>query len=113
MTNWYAEGMKLGKYAESLEEGTNSAEPVNDRIHHIGDDTGDLITRAYRTDGLSAATEVLTGYFDEFNANRTAHNRAALSPEHAAGNLVWAFKPQGLNVGEQEEVSRAFRKLRP
>jgi hypothetical protein len=111
--NWNDEGKKIGKYAESLEHDTLKRGLVDDQIHSIGDDMGDLITKAYCTDGVDAAVGALVGYFDEYNKNRAAHGTPPLTPANATAHLPWAFKPEALKKNEIEEVRKGFRRLRP
>lgn len=86
---------------------------INDQIHHIGDDMGDLITEAYRTVGVSAAVDALVGYFGEFNANRAAHGTPEFTSADATAQLPWAFKPNTLKKNKIDQVRKGFRQLRP
>lgn len=112
MSAWRIAGEKIGKYAAMLEHGTSKSLDVNDAFHHIGDDTGDLISRAYRTDGLEAAVAALEGYFGGFNAGRIKYGRSVISAMNATASLGFAFKSSGLNRAQQDEVREAFLELR-
>mgnify|MGYP007082154815 CR=1 FL=1 len=76
--------------------------------HHIGDDTGRLISKAYRLAGAVAAANVLAAYVDGNNALRAAHQLRDLTAQNAVANLSLAISPDGITAAEQAEVRAAF-----
>lgn len=81
---------------------------MNDNEHHIGDDTGRLISEAYRTAGAVAAAAILATYVDANNAWRAAHQLRELTAQNAVANLSLAISPDGITAAEQAEVRAAF-----
>ena len=116
MTNLQAyldQANKIGTYAADLEAGADQARGTQDEIHHLGDDTGDLITEVYREHGAVAAVDVIDAYLDAFNARRAADGIQPVSPAHAIKNLAWAIKPTGITADEQQQVRDAFARRHP
>lgn len=107
LTELLARSTKVGAYAAKLEM-ADEKRGSQDNLHHLGDDTGDLVTKAYREHGAEAAAKVIEAYLVEFNSSRAAANLRPVSPQDSIANLGWAIKPQGLTDGEQDEVSSAF-----
>lgn len=104
-----AEGEKLGTLAGTLDVGTLNGEQPNDTVHHLGDDTGKLLTKTYRSPGgVGAAADVLDGYLDGFNQVRRKNGLPELTAAAAVKNSGWAFPSAGLNDKEQQEVRDAF-----
>ncbi|PWJ22999.1 hypothetical protein ATK17_3956 [Branchiibius hedensis] len=104
-----ARAKEIGAYAAELELGiAKSGSKPDDLIHHLGDDTGRVITDAYRLAGAGLAAEVVDAYLVSFNAARARAGWAPLSREDAIHNLQWAILPQGITAEEQQEVRAAF-----
>lgn len=76
--------------------------------HHIGDDTGRLISKAYRIAGAVAASKVLAAYVEGSNALRAAHQLRELTAQMAVASLPLAISPDGITAAEQAEVRAAF-----
>ncbi|RKQ83547.1 hypothetical protein U746_3109 [Mycolicibacterium mucogenicum 261Sha1.1M5] len=76
--------------------------------HHVGDDTGRLISKAYRIAGAGAAAKVLAAYVDGNNALRAAHQLRELTAQMAVASLPLAISPDGITADEQAEVRAAF-----
>lgn len=104
---------EIGTYAADLEAGVDQARGTQDEIHHLGDDTGDLITDVYRKHGAIAAVDVIDAYLDAFNARRTADGIQPVSPAHAIKNLAWAIKSHGITTDEQQRVRDEFTRRHP
>lgn len=81
---------------------------MNDTGHHIGDDTGRLISEAYRTAGATGAAAILDTYVDANNTWRAAHQLRELTAQNAVANLSLAISPDGITAAEQAEVRAAF-----
>lgn len=110
LRNYLDQGSDRGKAAAAMErDGRKYGHLYDDNIHHIGDDTGKVVTRAYRELGAEAAADVIDRYRDALNAGRRADGIAELSPEHTIKNLGFAFPGPGLTTAEQDDVSAAFR----
>jgi hypothetical protein len=77
---------------------------MNDTGHHMGDDTGRLISEAYRTAGATGAAAILNAYVDANNAWRAAHQLRELTAQNAVANLSLAISPDGITAAEQAEV---------
>lgn len=102
------EGAVIGRFAAELEEGMRFGQPVNDRLHHLGDDTGAALTRAFRAGGAAAAADVIDAYLEAFNEFRKSHGHEPLSPTNAIKNLAWAITPKGITELEQAAVRDEF-----
>ncbi len=99
----------VGRHAADLEDlppGTEN--PPDDKIHHLGDDTGDLITSAYRLGGAADAADVVDTYLSAFNRFRVSRRITRLTPAYAIANLSWAIRPGGISAREQDAVRDAF-----
>lgn len=104
-----AEGEKLGALAGTQEAGILKGKQPDDTTHHVGDDTGKLLTKTYRSSGgAGAAADVLDGYLDGFNQMRRKGGQPELTAAAAVKNLGWAFPSAGLNDKEQQQVREAF-----
>ncbi|MBC9958368.1 hypothetical protein [Yimella sp. cx-51] len=92
---------------------TKPGQSVDDNIHHVGDDTGELITDAYRLGGAELAADVLDAYFAEFNRVRSTKGWTELSPTSAVKHLRWAIKSDGITPDEQKAVQDTFTARHP
>ena len=105
------EARETGTRAATYEE-IRKERGQHDSSHHLGDDTGDLITLAYRHSGAEASAEIIYAYLESFNRKRSVDGISPLSPTNAVRNLVQAIKPErGITRAEQEEVAAAFIRL--
>ncbi|MCY7286823.1 MAG: hypothetical protein LH624_00845 [Cryobacterium sp.] len=102
------EGSKIGNYAAGLEEGVRKGQDPDDTVHHLGDDTGAAISRAYRSGGTSDAADVIDDYLDAFNDVRKSNGLAPLTAAASVKNFGWAFAPNGINDVEQADVREEF-----
>lgn len=107
LTQLLTDAKKTGAWAAKLETAVKNR-GTDDHLHHLGDDTGDLITQAYRSHGADAAAEVIEVYLASFNSGRAKASVRPVSPAEAIANLGWAIKPQGITSDEQSEVRSAF-----
>lgn len=98
---------KVGAWAAQLES-VDENRGANDQIHHLGDDTGDLITQAYREFGADAAAQVIEAYLASFNSARSKAGVRRITDEEAIAHLEWAIRPQGISEEEQRQVRFAF-----
>lgn len=102
--------MTVGNYAADLEL-VDKDRGEKDNIHHLGDDTGDLITEAYRQHGGAVAgADVIDAYLDAFNARRQKDGVRKVTPAEAIAHLSWAIKPNGITRSEQEQVAAEFKR---
>ena len=108
------EATATGTHAANLEDLGRSTgrTDTRDDIHHLGDDTGKLITEAYRlgdtATGPRLAANVIDAYLIAFNERRATSSIAPLTPQHAIANLSWAIVPTGITENEQAEVTADF-----
>ncbi len=103
---------KVGTYAADLEAvGTKRGSAGH--LHHVGDDTGAIVTEAYRQHGAAAAADVLDAYLDAFNARRQKDGIRQLTPAEAIAHLGWAILPQGITQEEQQQVAAEFSRHHP
>lgn len=103
------EAREVGRHAADLEDlppGTKT--PPDDKNHHLGDDTGDLITSAYRLGGAADAADVVDTYLSAFNRFRVSRRITPLTPEYTIANLSWAIRPGGITTTEQGDVRDSF-----
>lgn len=107
-----AEGSKIGTYAAILEEGVRKGKNPDDTVHHLGDDTGAAVSRAYRSGGVSAAADVIDGYLAAFNEVRVSNGLEPLTAPAAVKNFAWAFASNGINDAEQADVREEFLRRR-
>lgn len=101
---------EIGIYAAKLEIGL-PAGTVDDTLHHMGDDTGRVITDAYRLAGAELAAKIIDTYLDSLNETRVNAGGVALDPHQAIRHLQWATN--ALTQPEQEEVRTAFAARHP
>lgn len=66
---------------------TNPGRGSRDHIQHVGDDAGDLITKAYRQHGADVAADVIEAYRAAFNASRSKVGIRQVSPGEAIAHL--------------------------
>lgn len=111
-----AQATKVGAYAAELERGLEkpgSPRGKDDHLHHAGDDTGRLVTEAYRAHGADAAAQVIEAYLAEFNRQRARDGVPALSAKQVIAHLPWAIMPTGITSDQQAEVCKAFERRNP
>lgn len=103
------EATHVGSWMADLETAFKPKERgTHDEIHHLGDDTGDLVTQAYRHHGAETAASVIEAYLVAFNARRRQDGIRPLTPPEAIANIAWAIRSGGITRAEQAEVRDAF-----
>lgn len=109
-----ASAAHVGRHAASIEQGLfEHGQKKSDDIHHLGDDTGRLVTRAYSAGGAAGAADVIDSYLAAFNRVRSENGRAELSAHDAIDNLQWAIVDDGITRTEQYEVRAEFARRHP
>lgn len=102
----------VGRYAESLEQGISASGRTphpDDALHHLGDDTGRLISEGLNVGGISGGADVINAYLQAFNRARTKHGMRQLLPRLAVKNLQWAIiTPEQMTVDQREEIREDF-----
>lgn len=100
---------KVGTYAASLE--VDHQRGTKDQIHHVGDDTGRIVTEAYREFGAEAAAQVVDEYLAAFNVARNDASIREVTPNEAIKNLSWAIPSNTLTETQIAEITAVFQAL--
>ncbi len=103
---------EVGRYAEDLEKGISAGGRTSrpdDALHHLGDDTGRLISEGRSVGGVSGGADVIDAYLQAFNEARTKNGMRQLPPRMAVKNLQWAIvTPEQMTVEQREEIREEF-----
>ncbi|MCU4295799.1 hypothetical protein D3I60_01665 [Brevibacterium permense] len=112
MTKILDRAAEVGRYAENLENaiGAGGRTPrPDDALHHLGDDTGRLISEGLSVGGISGGADVIDAYLQAFNEARTKNGMRQLTPRLAVKNLQWAIvTPEQMTVEQREEIRKEF-----
>lgn len=102
---------EVGRHAAKIEASLAAhGQVIEDRIHHLGDDTGRLIVQAYEMNGADSAADVVMTYLESFNAIRAENGIDLLSPADAIHNLQWCINSSKVDRAAQEKIRAAFNK---
>lgn len=102
---------EVGAYAQKLESGiaAGGTTPPDDALHHLGDDTGRLISEAFELGGAGGGADVIDEYLQSLNDERTKRGIGKLSPKLAVKNLQWAIvTPEQMSVEQREDIRDEF-----
>lgn len=99
-----------GQVQASIEKSSYGKGELVDRLHHLGDPLGKIISRAFEQYGVDAATAVITTYLVQVNAARQSAGESKLTLENSVAILEQAINPytSRMTREDQHEVRNAI-----